>query len=104
MYTLFKLYGPSLSLTCFIDSCLKLGPHSVYISTMGFRTIFSRGGGNVSILLILVRLLTIQYKYTKRFTVSTKLRHKENAPCYDNSHKNALRRSHSQVYIMIIFQ
>jgi len=50
-------------------------------------------GGNVNILLILFRLLTMQCKctFTKRFTVSTRLHRKANAPCYDNSHKNALR-------------
>jgi len=60
-------------------------------SGMRVRTNFSRGG-NVNILLILVRLLTIQRKctFTKRLTFSARLNHKENAPCYDNSHKNAL--------------
>jgi len=49
--------------------------------------------GNVYILLIFVRLLMMQCKckFTKRFTASTQLHHRENAPCYDNSHKNVFR-------------
>jgi len=45
---------------------------------VGVRRNFSRGGGNVNILLILVRLLTMQCKrtFTKRFTISTRLHHK----------------------------
>ena len=48
--------------------------------------------GNVHISLIRVRLLTMQCKSTlrKRLTFSTRLHHKQNDPCYDNSHKNAL--------------
>jgi len=44
---------------------------------------FSREG-NVNILLVLVRLLTMQYKrtFTKRLTFSTRLHHRENARCY----------------------
>jgi len=44
---------------------------------MSVRRNFSRGG-NVNILLILVRLLTMQCKYTftKLFTVSTRIHHK----------------------------
>ena len=66
---------------------------------MGVRRNFSRGC-NVNILLIFVRLLTMQCKrkFTKRFTFSPRLRHKENAPCYDNSHKRRFVGSHSQVY------
>ena len=43
-------------------------------------------GGNVDILLIIFKLLTMQYKWTfmKRFTVSTSQR---NYPCYGNNHK-----------------
>ena len=55
---------------------------------MSIRRKFSRGGQRQH-LLILVRLLTMQRKwpFTKRFTLSTRLHHKESAPCYDNSHK-----------------
>jgi len=58
---------------------------------MGVRRNFSRGV-NVNNLLILVRLLTMQFKctFTKRFTLSTR-NTKENTPRYDSSHKNALR-------------
>jgi len=58
---------------------------------MDIRRNFSRGG-NVYILLLFVRLLMTQCKrkFTKRFTASTRLQHKENAPCYDNSHKKCV--------------
>jgi len=65
---------------------------------------FSRGG-NINILLISVRLLTMQWKCTfaKRCTVSTRLHHKENAPCYDNIHKKCASLAAIATYFTIIF-
>jgi len=37
------------------------------------------------------------------FTVSTRLHHKENASCYDSSHKNAFRLTAIARYITVIF-
>jgi len=53
---------------------------------MGIRGNFSRGGGNVDILLILFRLLTMQCTrtITNRFTLSSQ---KVIAPFYGYSHK-----------------
>jgi len=52
-------------------------------------TVIFPGEGNVDILLILFRLLTMQCKrtFTKRFTLSTQ----KIAPFYGNSHKHSLR-------------
>jgi len=50
---------------------------------------FFPGESYVNISLILVRLLTMQCKwtFTDRFTHSTRQHHNENALCYDSSQK-----------------
>jgi len=67
---------------------------------------FFPGEGNVNILLILVRLLTMQCKwtFTARFTHSTRQHHKENAPCYDNSQKKCGLLATISRFVTIIFK
>ena len=54
----------------------------------------------MDIFLIVFRLLTIHCKwtFTKRFILS--LHHKENTPCYDNSHRNCALVA--QLYFLLI--
>jgi len=55
------------------------------------------GWGNVNILLIILRLMTMRYVITfvKRFTLTRRLHHKGNAPRFRSSHKNVLRHKNS---------
>jgi len=66
---------------------------------MDFRRNFSTGR-NVNILLILVRLLTMQC--TRSRNILPFLHDKENSPCYDNSHKKCFSVATIARYVAII--